>query len=61
MDTEKIANLTQRITDRKRVARKRAAEEEWLKATVPALYGPSSGEPWVRYVLRLLTEAGYVA
>jgi hypothetical protein len=62
VDTEKIAKLnTQRITSRKRAAQKRGAEEEWLKATVPALCGPSAGEPWVRYVLRLLTEAGYVA
>lgn len=62
MDTEKIAKLNiQRITVRKRAAQKRGTEEEWLKATVPALCGPSVGEPWVRYVLRLLPEAGYVA
>jgi len=62
MDTKKIANPTQRIADRNRAAKKKAAEDgEWLKATIPALNGRSAGEPWVRYVLRLLTEAGYVA
>ncbi|APC08916.1 ISLre2 family transposase [Neomoorella thermoacetica] len=30
--------------------------EEWLRASVPALYGPASGEPWVKYVLRVLTK-----
>lgn len=30
--------------------------EDWLLARVPALYGPSSGQPWVKYVLRPLTR-----
>ncbi|MFO7172338.1 MAG: ISLre2 family transposase [Bacillota bacterium] len=30
--------------------------EEWLRARVPALYGPGAGSPWVRYVLRQLAH-----
>lgn len=29
---------------------------EWLRATVPALKGPFRAEPWIKYVLRVLTS-----
>jgi len=28
----------------------------WLQASMPALYGPSADEPWVKYVLRVLAQ-----
>ena len=28
----------------------------WLRASLPALCGPSADEPWVKYVLRVLTQ-----
>jgi hypothetical protein len=63
MATEKIRRLEERITAPKQAVRRRkkADEDAWLRARIPALNGPSAGEPWVRYVLRLLAEAGYVA
>jgi len=30
---------------------------EWLKATVPVLYGSSQDQPWVKYVMRYLVKA----
>lgn len=28
----------------------------WLRASLPALYGPAADEPWVKYMLRVLTK-----
>ncbi len=30
--------------------------EEWLRARVPALYGPAAGSPWVKHALRQLAH-----
>jgi hypothetical protein len=31
-------------------------EGAWLRATVPALYSPCAGKPWVKYVLKELAS-----
>ena len=34
----------------------REDEGAWLRATVPALYSPCAGKPWVKYVLKELAS-----
>lgn len=38
-------------------AKKVVGNGEWLRATVPALYGSSQDQPWVKHVMRYLVKA----
>jgi hypothetical protein len=35
--------------------------EAWLRASMPALYGPSAGKPWVKYVLKEIASLQWPA
>ena len=57
---EKITRvLPSRIVDPKSKPSKEDISR-WLAATLPLLEGPSSGQMWVKYVLRPLTSASYL-
>ncbi len=46
------------LRDRQLIADLEAAQdpEAWLRARVPALYGPAAGAPWVKHVLRQIAH-----
>lgn len=49
------STLADLLTDDVAVEKVAACQEDlgaWLRATMPALYGPFAGEPWIKYVLR---------
>jgi len=35
--------------------------EAWLRATMPALYGPFAGRPWIKYVLKEIASVQWPA